>query len=279
MAKRDDLAGGRTTNSPGTPQRNTTTGTSTNTDFNSAGLTTGGVTTSSALGGSTSGVGTAGGPGVVPTDFNTRSNESSFSGGSFGNQDQNQNQGGMASGLKEEAKNLASQAKEQTKQVASQAQSHVSHLVSQQKDQAAERLGGFAGALRDAANRLEGQEGMGLSRYAGQAAEQVDRFSNYLRQGDLNGFVRDAENLARRNPDLFLGGAFLAGVVLARFLKASDPRREALVPYEGGNQGTYAGFAGSTGGAYGSPSYTTERYPGSGDVSGGRPYDPSPAGV
>lgn len=276
MAKRDDLAGGRTTNSPSTPQRNTNTGADTNTDFNSqgAGLTTGGVTSSSALGGSTSGIGTAGGPGVVPTDFNTSSQSSTQ--GSFGNQGGNQ-----ASGLKEEAKNLAHDAKEQTKQVANQAKDQVNQLVSKQKDQAAERLGGFAGALRDAATKLEGQEGIGLGRYAGQAAEQVDRFSNYLRQGDLTGFVRDAENLARRNPDLFLGGVFLAGVVLARFLKASDPRREALVRYEDGPQGasSYAGFAGSTGGAYGSPSYTTERYPGSGDVSGGRPYDPSPAGV
>ncbi len=272
MAKRDDLAGGRTTNSPGTPQRNTN---DTNTDFNrqGAGLTTGGVTTSSALGGSTSGVGTAGGPGAVPTDFNTSGQSTQ---GSFGNQG-----GDQASGLKEEVKNLAQEAKEQTKEVASQAKDQVNQLVSKQKDQAAERLGGFAGALRDAAGKLEGQEGIGLGRYAGQAAEQVDRFSNYLRQGDLTGFVRDAENVARRNPDLFLGGVFLAGVMLARFLKASDPRREALVRYEDGPQGasSYAGFAGSTGGAYGSPSYTTERYPRSGDVIGGRPYDPSPAGV
>lgn len=275
MAKRDDLAGGRTTNSPSTPQRNTNTPTDTNTqtNFNSqgAGLTTGGVTTSSALGGSTSGVGTAGGPGVVPTDSKTRPGESFNQSGQGGHQ---------ASGLKEEAKSLAQEAKEQTKEVASQAKDQVNQLVSKQKDQAAERLGGFAGALRDAAGKLEGQEGIGLGRYAGQAAEQVDRFSNYLRQGDLKGFVRDAENLARRNPDLFLGGALLAGVMLARFLKASDPRREALVRYEDGPQGAaHAGFAGSTGGAYGSPSYTTERYPGSGDVSGGRPYDPSPAGV
>ena len=58
--------------------------------------------------------------------------------------------------------------------MASQAKNQVNQLVSKQKDQAAERLGGFAGALRDAAGKLEGEEGVGLGRYAGQAAEQVE---------------------------------------------------------------------------------------------------------
>lgn len=268
MAKRDDLGGGRSTSSPSTPQNTTT-----NTDFDrqGTGLTTGGVTTSSALGGASS---TAGGLGAVGTS------ESQFGGNQSFN---NQSQGQQTSGLKEEAKNLASEAKEQTKEVASQARNQVNELVGRQKDQAAERLGGFAGALRDAARRLdEGDDGFGFGRYAGQAAEQVDRFSNYLRQGDLSGFVRDAEGLARRNPDVFLGTTFVAGLLLARFLKASSPRRQALVPYEGPS-GPYgqSTFAGSTydGGAYRSPSYTTERYPGANDVSGGRPYNPSPTGV
>ena len=185
--------------------------------------------------------------------------------------------GQEASGLKEEAKNLAQEAKDQTKQLAGQAGDHLNQLVSRQKDQAAERLGGLAGSLRDVAGKLEQDETMGnFGGYAHRAAEQVDRFSNYLRNGDLNGFFRDAETTARRHPDLFLGGTFLAGLVLARFLKASNPRREALVPYDQGPQRFSSGFGSGTYGS--SPSYTTERYPGAGDVSG-RPYDPSPAGV
>ena len=38
----------------------------------------------------------------------------------------------------------------------------------------------------------------------------------------LNGLVRDAETFARRRPDVFLGVSFLAGLLLARFLKASN---------------------------------------------------------
>jgi hypothetical protein len=180
-------------------------------------------------------------------------------------------------GLKDEAKNLAREAKDQTKELANQAGSHLNQLVSRQKDQAAERLGGLAGSLRNAASKLEEDETIGnFGGYATKAAEQVDRFSNYLRDGDLQGFFRDAETTARRHPDLFLGGTFLAGLLLARFLKASSPRREALVPYDQGPQRFSSGFDRAT---YGSaPSYTTERYPGAGNVSG-RPYNPSPAGV
>lgn len=182
-----------------------------------------------------------------------------------------------ASGLKDEAKNLAREAKDQTKELANQAGSHLSQLVNRQKDQAAERLGGLAGSLRDAAGKLEQDETIGnFGSYATKAAEQVDRFSNYLRDGDLQGFFRDAETTARRHPDLFLGGTFLAGLLLARFLKASNPRREALVPYDQGPQRFSSGFDRANYGS--SPSYTTERYPGAGNVSG-RPYDPSPAGV
>jgi len=185
--------------------------------------------------------------------------------------------GQEASGLKDEVKNLAQEAKDQTKQLADQAGNQLNQLVSRQKDMAAERLGGFAGALREAAGKLEQDEKIGnFGGYANRAAEQVDRFSNYLRDGDLSGFFRDAETTARRHPDLFLGGTFLAGLVLARFLKASNPRREALVPYDQGPQRFSSGFDRGTYGS--SPSYTTERYPGAGDVSG-RPYDPSPAGV
>lgn len=180
-------------------------------------------------------------------------------------------------GLKDEAKNLAREAKDQTKELANQAGSHLNQLVSRQKDQAAERLGGLAGSLRNAASKLEEDETIGnFGGYATKAAEQVDRFSNYLRDGDLQGFFRDAETTARRHPDLFLGGTFLAGLLLARFLKASSPRRQALVPYDQGPQRFSSGFDRATYGS--SPSYTTERYPGAGNVSG-RPYNPSPAGV
>lgn len=138
--------------------------------------------------------------------------------------------------VKGEARNLANQAKDQTRQVASQARDQVQQLVTEQKDQVAERLGGLAGVLHDTASRLREDERSGpFGGYTDQVATQVDRLSTYLRDNDLRGFVRDTESFARRRPDLFLGGTFLAGLMLARFLKASSPEEE----YYGGSSYPY----------------------------------------
>jgi hypothetical protein len=154
--------------------------------------------------------------------------------------DRQQEQGAMGQ-VKNEAKNLASQAKDQTKQVASQARDQVQQLVTQQKDQVAEKLGGLAGVLHDTANRLREDERSGpFGNYADQVANQVDKLSTYLRDNDLRGFVRDTESFARRRPDLFLGGTFLAGLMLARFLKASSPEED----YGYGDSGSLQGYPG-----------------------------------
>jgi len=132
----------------------------------------------------------------------------------------------VAGQAKEQVKDLASQAKEQTVEMAHQATDQVTQLVDQQKQQAAERLGGLAGALHEAAKKLEETDADGFGRYAHRAAEQVERASRYLREKDLQSFVRDTEGFARRHPDLFLGGTLIAGVLLARFLKSSADRRD-----------------------------------------------------
>jgi hypothetical protein len=133
--------------------------------------------------------------------------------------------------VKTQAKDLASQAKDQTVKMASQARDQVTQAVAERKDRTANRLGSLAGALHDVAHRLQEEEDDGLGRYAGRLAEQVDRLSTYLRDHDLRAFVRDSETFARRRPEIFLGGTFLAGLALARFLKSSAPEREY-----GGNQ-------------------------------------------
>ena len=141
----------------------------------------------------------------------------------------------LAQGAKEQAKSLASDAKEQAKDVANQARDHVQNLVGQQKDQAADRLRSLADALRDAGRKLnEGQQAGDFGQYADRAARQVDRLSNYLRDHELRDFVRDTETFARRRPEVFLGGTLIAGLMLARFLKASSPSQGRSSGYDGG---------------------------------------------
>jgi hypothetical protein len=162
--------------------------------------------------------------------------------------------------VKDQAKGLASEAKQEVTGMAGQAKEHVQNLVGERKDRAAEQLGSFAGSLRDAASKLEDGDGgaTALGRYAQTAADQVERVSQYLRDRDLQSFVRDAETFARRHPDVFLGGTFIAGLVLARFFKASDRRdetdfNETLPSYGTMNTGGY----GSPSGGYGSSSGTS----------------------
>lgn len=156
-----------------------------------------------------------------------------------GTSDLKQKASGVLDDAKEQAKNLASQAKDETVKAAGQARDQVSQLVSQRKDQTAERLGGLAGALRDTAHKLQEQDGEGFGQYADRAAEQVEKLSSYLKDNDLQGFVRDTETFARRHPDLFLGGTFLAGLALARFLKSSAPERPGGTrPYQQPAAGT-----------------------------------------
>lgn len=204
--------------------------------------------------------------------------------GSFGaGTDVNQQQergavGQVKEQVKGEARNLANQAKDQTKQVASQARDQVQQIVTQQKDQVAERLGGLAGVLHDTANRLREDERSGpFGGYADQVATQVDRLSTYLRNNDLRGFVRDTEGFARRRPDLFLGGTFLAGLMLARFLKASSPEEDygyggSSYPYQEYPETTGASRYGAGASTYGTAG--TSRYGTTGTSAGQSEYSP-----
>jgi uncharacterized protein YjbJ (UPF0337 family) len=224
MAKRTDVGGGR---GSATNTSNTDLPTSNTTGNDSLGLNPS-DTPGSSLGtsgslGNTSGLGSSGTAGG--TSFNPGTNVGT--GVNQGLGDQNQHSQGVAQQAKDQAKNLAGEAKDEAKKVAGQARDHVQELVGQQKDQAANKLGNLAGALREAANKLnEGEESGDFGRYADQAAQQVDRLSTYLRDSDVRGFVRDTENFARRRPDLFLGTTFLAGLMLARFLKASGTNQD-----------------------------------------------------
>lgn len=166
---------------------------------------------------------------------------------------------GPAAQVKDEAKGLASEAKNEVMGIAGQARDHVQNLVGERKDRAAEQIGSFASSLRDAAQKLQDGDGgatTALGRYATTAADQVDRLSQYLRDRDLNAFVRDAETFARRHPDVFLGGTFIAGLVLARFFKASERRQQDDLSQDWQRAG-YGGAYGSTYGTSYGNTYNT----------------------
>lgn len=130
---------------------------------------------------------------------------------------------GVADQARDQARTLASEAKEQTAQLGGEARQRISSLVSEQKDRAATHLGSLAGVLREAAAKLGTDElGGRVGQYANRAADQVDSMSGYVRRSDLQTLIQDTGRFGRRRPEVFLGGTFLTGLILARFLKASS---------------------------------------------------------
>jgi hypothetical protein len=101
-----------------------------------------------------------------------------------------------------------------------------------QKNRATDGLGSVAHAVRETTERLRSNHHETVARYAEQAAEQIERFSQGLKNKDVGELMNDAQRLARRQPALFVGGAFTLGLLGARFLKSSSP--EERHEYSGG---------------------------------------------
>lgn len=113
-------------------------------------------------------------------------------------------------------------AKETISNVASQAGDQVVSQLDTQKSRAAEGIGGVAQALRQTSDQLRQQEqGAAVHQYVSSAANQLERLSGYLRSTDLREMVGNVERFAREQPALFLGSAFVLGLLGARFLKSS----------------------------------------------------------
>jgi hypothetical protein len=170
----------------------------------------------------------------------------------------------------EQVKQKAQDAVENTQQAASQAAGQAidqaKSRLDSQKEQGAETLSQAAQALRHAGEDLRQQNGM-VAGVVDNAAGQIDRAAQYLQSHSVDQLMGDAEDLARRNSTMFLGGAFVLGLLAARFLKSSPPRRQYSpnggYPYRSGG----TSFGGQTSGQY---SYGNVQYP-TEDVQGA-PY-------
>lgn len=95
----------------------------------------------------------------------------------------------------------------------------------QQKERLTTELDACSVALKDAADRYNQESETNLGRYAGAAAEQLDRAKSYFETRDMERMLDDAENAVRDHRELVYGACFIAGLGLARFLKASARRQ------------------------------------------------------
>jgi hypothetical protein len=88
------------------------------------------------------------------------------------------------------------------------------------------RMHDVAGSLRRVADDLRSDATTAfVAQLADQGAGAVDRAGDYFTAADARRIVDDAGTLARRNPLLAAGVAYLAGLSLSRFLKTSAADR------------------------------------------------------
>lgn len=121
----------------------------------------------------------------------------------------------------ERASEYAEQGQEKAAEAAEQGREKAKGQISTQKERASGELRGIARALHSTGEQLREQDQDSIGRYADQAAEQVERLSDYLSEKDSEQLVSEVEDFARSRPAVFLGGAFVLGIAAARFLKSS----------------------------------------------------------
>lgn len=112
--------------------------------------------------------------------------------------------------------------KEVTREQAAAAKSQIRDAASAGRDQLVERLHTVSRALRGTGERLRSENEGDLSQYAEYASDSVARLAHSIHEREPEDLVDEAESFARARPLLFLGGAFVAGLALGRFMRSGN---------------------------------------------------------
>ena len=93
----------------------------------------------------------------------------------------------------------------------------------QQADRAREKAAEGLSNLTDTIRRvsIDMQDQPAIANAAESVADQAERFGEYLRTTDTRQMLSTIEGVARRQPLLFLGGAFVLGLAASRLIKAA----------------------------------------------------------
>ena len=125
----------------------------------------------------------------------------------------------------QEARGRADSVKDKVKEQAGEArgrvQAEAERGFERGKGRVAERVSSVAHAFRKTGEQLREEDQGDIAGYTDRVAEQVERVSGYLEGKGLRDVMDDVSAFARRQPGLFVGGALVAGLVAARFLRSS----------------------------------------------------------
>lgn len=151
---------------------------------------------------------------------------------------------------KETASNLLDQAKSTAGDAYDAVSEKAGSVIEEQKLELMMGLSGVADTVRRVSGALsESDPQLGATKYAAQytetAAQKLEGVAQYFEETEVRAMVRDAESYARRNPAIFLGGAFIVGVLAARFFKSSPAALATEKDTNGGSQATSKRSSGS----------------------------------
>ncbi len=152
---------------------------------------------------------------------------------------------GVGGQAQDKVEQLVDQAQQMAGQVTGQAKQQATSQVESQKDRAVDSLVTVTQALRQTSQHLHEQQQGPVAGYVDQVAERAEHLTNYLRARDVPQIVSDTEDLARRQPGLFVASALALGFAGARFLMASGRRERQLrraLPSPGMTAGHYQGY-------------------------------------
>ncbi len=110
-------------------------------------------------------------------------------------------------------------------ELADAAQAAALSVVDQQRARVAAQIGGVAEAVHAAARSLERSRSP-AAEYADCGARQIEAVADAIRARHWAGLVADVEDVARRQPTLFVAGAVALGFLAGRFwaaLRRTEP--------------------------------------------------------
>lgn len=133
---------------------------------------------------------------------------------------------GLVNQAKASAGEVVDKARATAGEAASKAQDKALSQAAVGKDRLADSFDNVAQALRSSTQQMQGNELGFVGDYMGRAADKVSELSEHLRTRDVNELIQETESFARREPTVFLAGAFALGLIAARFLKSSGNNQQ-----------------------------------------------------
>ncbi|MFP4014387.1 MAG: hypothetical protein ACLFVQ_09905 [Chitinispirillaceae bacterium] len=117
-----------------------------------------------------------------------------------------------------EEKNTSS-AKAYAEDIRENAQAKTEELAHSGKDVAVKEMGNIGNALHSATDKLH-EENDFLADFADVVVGKFDQMGEYMKNHSSREMVTDLNEYSKKNPYVAVGGLFLAGLALSRFIKA-----------------------------------------------------------